>query len=76
LMFIYLPESGSGLQIPKDASFYENIAPLLIPPQSIFSEKSNWMDASHLNDKGSEILSTWLAEKIKVELCIDSTAIR
>jgi hypothetical protein len=76
LLFIYLPDSGSKLQKPKYASFYANIAPLLIPPQSIFNEPSNWMDASHLNDKGSEILSTWLAGQLKSEWCIDSDTIR
>jgi hypothetical protein len=75
-MFIYLPESGSSLQKPKYASLYQDLAPLIIPPQSIFDEPSNWMDASHLNDKGSEILSTWLAEHLKSDLCADSSAIR
>lgn len=75
-MIIYLPESGSSLQKPKYASLYQDLAPLIIPPQSIFDDPSNWMDASHLNDKGSEILSTWLAEHLKSELCADSSAIR
>jgi hypothetical protein len=76
LLFIYLPESGSSLNKPKYASFYEHNASLLIPLQSIFKDRSNWMDASHLNDKGSEILSTWLAEQLKSELCVDSAAIK
>jgi hypothetical protein len=44
---------------------------MLIPPQTIFNDSSNWMDASHLNDKGSEALSNWMAEQLKVELCIE-----
>jgi len=75
VMFIYLPESGSRLQSPKWANLYLQLAPLIIPPQKILSDKSNWMDASHLNDSGSEMLSNWLSEQIKAELCIDSTAI-
>ena len=75
-MFIYLPESGSSLQKPKYATRYQKLAPLIIPPQTVFQDTSNWMDASHLNDLGSEILSTWLTEQIKSELCADSTAIR
>ncbi|MDP3644538.1 MAG: hypothetical protein Q8S54_15270 [Bacteroidota bacterium] len=76
IRFVYLPDSGSKLHKPKFASFYQDIAPLIIPPQGIFNDKSNWMDASHLNDKGSGVLSAWLAEQIKSELCTDSTTFR
>jgi len=76
ILFIYLPDSGSKLQKPKYAAYYMNIAPLIIPQENIFKDKTNWMDASHLNDKGSEILSTWLSQQIKSELCADSTAFR
>ena len=71
LVFVYLPESGSKLKSPKLVKYYQRIAPLLIPPQSIFDDSTNWMDASHLNNKGSEILSTWLATQLKDELCIN-----
>ncbi|MBA4409199.1 MAG: hypothetical protein C0397_07240 [Odoribacter sp.] len=76
IRFVYLPDSGSKLHKPKFASFYQDIAPLIIPPQGIFNDKSNWMDASHLNDKGSGVLSAWLAERIKSELCTDSMTFR
>jgi hypothetical protein len=68
-LFVYLPESGSKLKSPKYASYYKEIAPLLIPPESIFDDSSNWMDASHLNDKGSELLSVWIADQLKNEFC-------
>ncbi len=71
LVFVYLPESGSKLRSPKLAKYYQGIAPLLIPPQSIFDDSTNWMDASHLNNKGSEILSTWMVSQLKDELCIN-----
>lgn len=71
LVFVYLPESGSKLRSPKLVEYYQGIAPLLIPPQSIFDDSTNWMDASHLNDKGSKILSEWMAPKLKDELCIN-----
>jgi len=70
-LFVYLPEFGSKLTSPKYARYYQNLAPMLIPPQSIFNDTSNWMDASHLNDKGSGLLSEWMAEQLKVELCLD-----
>ena len=69
-LFVYLPEYGSKQTSPKYAAYYQNLAPMLIPPQSILNDTSNWMDASHLNDKGSELLSKWMAEQLKVELCI------
>lgn len=71
IVFVYLPESGSKLRSPKLAEYYESIAPLLIPPQSNFDDSTNWMDASHLNDKGSELLSEWMASQLKIELCIN-----
>jgi hypothetical protein len=70
-VFVYLPDSGSKLKYPKYAEHYKNIAPLLIPPQSILDDRSNWMDASHLNNKGSAEMSVWLAEEIKKEMCLD-----
>jgi hypothetical protein len=69
LIFVYLPESGSKLRSPKLVEYYQSIAPLLIPPQSIFDDPTNWMDASHLNDKGSETLSIWMVAQLKRELC-------
>lgn len=71
VVFVYLPESGSKLRSPKLAEYYRGIAPLLVPPQSVFDDLTNWMDASHLNDKGSEILSIWIASQLKGELCVN-----
>lgn len=70
-LFIYLPEYGSALKSPKYAAYYQNKAPLLIPPQHILNDASNWMDAGHFNDKGSGLLSEWMAEQLKSELCIE-----
>ncbi len=70
-LFVYLPEYGSMLRTPQYTPLYQDIAPLLIPPMSIFEDPINWMDAGHLNDRGAELLSIWMAEKIKEELCIN-----
>lgn len=72
-LFVYLPEFGSKLKSPKYASHYQNIAPLLIPPQYIFDDTSNWMDTSHFNDKGSGLISEWMAEQLKIELCVNKS---
>lgn len=71
LFFIYLPESGSKLKRPKYADYYQNTGTLLLPPQFIFDDATNWMDAAHLNDKGSELFSTWMADQLRNELCIN-----
>jgi len=70
-IFVYLKESGSKLDSPLYADYYRKFAPMLIMPPSMLSDHSYWMDASHLNDKGSEILSEWMASQLKNELCIN-----
>lgn len=69
VVFVYLPESGSKLAVPMRASYYQSKGQLMIPPLNDFNDQKLWMDASHLNDYGSEILSRWMAEKIKAEFC-------
>lgn len=71
VIFVYLPEYGSKLLIPKYSAYYQNIAPLLIPPGEIINDALNWMDASHLNDRGSELLSEWMANQLKNEFCVE-----
>lgn len=68
-LFVYLPESGSKLKKPKYAEIYQQWAPILYPPESIFNDTTNWMDASHLNNKGSGLLSQWMAGQLKNEFC-------
>lgn len=71
LVFVYLPESGSGLAIPKQAVYYKSKGQLIIPPLNDLNDQQLWMDASHLNDYGSEILSRWMAEKLKAGFCLE-----
>lgn len=62
--FVYLREFGSKLEEPIDMKYYETIAPVLILPNTIFPNTDLWMDGSHLNDRGAEICSEWIATKI------------
>jgi hypothetical protein len=71
-IFVYLPESGSNLERPKHAAYYRQFAPLLVPARTLTDNREYWMDASHLNDKGSELLSAWMADQLKSELCLES----
>jgi hypothetical protein len=70
LIFVYLPEYGSKLKSPKYAEYYRKFGSLLLPPENIFNDPTNWMDAGHLNDEGSGLLSKWMADELKSELCI------
>lgn len=62
--FVFLREYGSKLNEPIDAKYYETMAPVLLPPESLYTNQELWMDGSHLNDRGSEICSEWIAGKI------------
>lgn len=70
-IFVYLPEFGSKLKIPKHAEFYKKMGTLLYAPDSIFSVSSNWMDASHFNNKGSALFSEWMTLQLKQKLCVN-----
>ena len=62
--FVYLREFGSKLEQPIDMKYYETLGPVLIPPQSLYTDTDLWMDTSHLNDRGAEIISNWIASEI------------
>jgi len=53
VLFLYLPESGSKLKTPIETDFYKDLGKLLILPDSIITNQSNWMDATHFNDSGA-----------------------
>lgn len=62
--FVYLREYGSKLKKPIDTKYYESMAPVLLPPESLYANPELWMDGSHLNDRGAEICSEWIAGTI------------
>ncbi len=63
LVFLYLPYFGSGLP-PKDAEFFSRNGGLLVPPNSLLANPRLWSDVTHLNTKGSELLTAWLADHL------------
>ncbi|WP_167619039.1 hypothetical protein [Maribellus sediminis] len=60
LLFVYLPESGSNLKEPLLESYYEILAPVIILPESLILERTNWKDATHFNDSGAKAASRFL----------------
>ncbi len=64
IMFLYLPESGSGIKTPLLSEFYTNLGELVILPDSIISNHLNWKDATHFNDSGAKKASYFITNKI------------
>lgn len=63
LVFLYLPSYG----IPESqapSAFYSEIAPVIIPPDSILRNISFWHDPQHLNKAGAGVLSKWIAQQL------------
>ncbi len=61
LMFLYIPFYGSRYSNSKDLKFYQQYGNVIIPPDSIINDSSNWANVSHLNEKGAKKLSKYLA---------------
>lgn len=68
LLFVYLPESGSNLKEPLLESYYEILAPVIILPESLIHERTNWKDATHFNDSGAWAASWFLVPFLEDEL--------
>lgn len=64
IYFLYLPSLGNIDQRPLNIKFYESLGEVLIPPKSIYYDKSKWVDGEHFNYEGSKVLSNWLADVI------------
>lgn len=63
LVFLYLPSYGiSTNKVPL--AFYSEIAPVLLPPDSMLSNVHFWHDPQHLNKAGAAVFSTWLSQQL------------
>ena len=66
IIFLYLPESGSGMKTPLLKDYYKDLGELIILPDSIISKHSNWKDATHFNDLGAALTSDFIVSKLSV----------
>lgn len=66
VIFLYLPESGSGIKTPLLQKFYKNLGDLILLPDSIVNNKLNWKDATHFNDSGALQVSDFIAKEVSV----------
>jgi hypothetical protein len=64
VLFLYLPESGSGMKIPLLNGFYSDLGKLIILPDSIISNHSYWKDATHFNDQGAMKASQFIMSEL------------
>ncbi|MBN1985028.1 MAG: hypothetical protein JW761_01930 [Prolixibacteraceae bacterium] len=53
ILFLYLPESGSNLKHPLLMDYYQQFSEVIILPDEIVKNDSNWKDATHFNDSGA-----------------------
>ncbi len=68
VVFLYLPEYGSGLKEPENIRIYRNIAPVILLPDSIIQNKTNWKDPMHFNDDGAKQASDFISGKLAEQL--------
>lgn len=64
LIYLYLPVYGSRTFLPAELKTYETYGTVVIPPEKIFKDPSNWLDDSHLNASGARKYSAWLSDLI------------
>jgi hypothetical protein len=65
IMFLYLPESGSGLKTPLLTGYYKKFGELILLPDSIISNQLNWKDATHFNDMGAKKASEFIVNELE-----------
>jgi hypothetical protein len=66
VLFLYLPESGSKLKMPLLTDYYKTLGRLIVLPDSITEDRTNWKDATHFNDSGAVKVSEFIVSEISV----------
>jgi len=64
ILFLYLPESGSKLEMPLLTDYYKSLGELIILSQPIVNDKQNWKDATHFNDSGATKVSQFIVDEL------------
>ena len=68
VVFLYLPEYGSGLKEPENIGIYRNIAPVILLPDSIIQNKTNWKDPMHFNEAGAKQASDFISGELASQI--------
>lgn len=64
LVFIYLPSYANLNKEPAFKSEYEKWGRVIMPPDSIFNNKSYWKDVAHFNSFGATAYTKFLATEL------------
>ena len=64
VLFLYLPESGSKIKTPLLTDYYNTLGKLVVLPDLIVTNPSNWKDATHFNDSGALKVSEFIVSEI------------
>ena len=64
VLFLYLPDFGARETQPAFLDWYKKRGSVLLPPQGLLDNPSNWLDHAHLNDRGAAQLAGWLAGEL------------
>ena len=65
VVFLYIPSYGYSIEKPLEYDFYKGETEIILPPDTIFTNKDNWFDSQHLNYKGSTSFAKWLSKELK-----------
>jgi len=65
IIFLYLPEYNYAADPrPENIRFYNDMGPVLVPPQNVVANRLNWGDFAHLNKNGAVKLVPHLSAAI------------
>ena len=67
ILFLYLPEYGSGMTTPLLKEYYMEFGELIVLPDSIISNHLNWKDATHFNDSGAKKATNIVIQELAVK---------
>jgi hypothetical protein len=67
ILFLYLPEYGSGMTTPLLKEYYKEFGELIVLPDSIISNQLNWQDATHFNDSGAKKVTNIIIQELAVK---------
>jgi hypothetical protein len=62
---MFLKGYHSPIDEPVGGSLYRELGTLITPPDELLEDPAIWLDASHLNLAGAQILSSWLGEQLE-----------
>jgi hypothetical protein len=72
VVFLYLPEFAFAAEVENEnLRFYGQLAPVIMPPGDLVSNRLNWADSSHLNRAGAVQLVSYMSRRIAAVL-VDS----